>query len=1041
MNRLTLRVRAIAAFIVIAVTAAPVAFAQQATLSGRISDSSHLVISGATITATNQATHLARSTQSNDDGLYSLANLPSGTYDISTQAAGFDSQARTGVLLEVAQQAQIDFTLEVGKSSQTVTVGGGPDLLQTSDASVSTVVDRQLTDNLPLNGRSFQNLVTLAPGVDLSDSQSSSGQFVVGGLRATANSFTVDGVNAVSTVTGYQSAGGNNAGYNVAGGTNSMVPVDALQEFRILTSSYAPEYGRNAGAHVLLITRSGTNVFHGAVFDYFRNDKLDAADWFVDQAGQTKPRLRSNDFGGVFGGPIGHNKAARNKTFFFVSFEGQRLLQPQFTVTTVPSLSARQAAPAVAQPFLNAFPLPNGPNLGNSQAEFSGGYSNPLNTNSTLVKVDRNLSSRLIAFGTFTYAPSGKTSRSNSGSASLADSEITKLSEKSLTVGLTYLVNTVLTTDFRINLATNTNSSHFTMDTFGGAIVPANSLLLPGTSPANNYTFVTLGDPGGDLFGGNIGTSEERQINAIDGTNYILGKHQFKIGVDYRGLLPLITAAGDQYFQFEGVSGLVNNQLTAFHSTAPSRARTAMTNISVYAQDTWRASSRLNVTYGLRWDFNSVPHSLDASNGGLLPLLGDYGAAIVTVGTPGAALWKARYSNFAPRLGLAWQLRQQPGRETILRAGGGLYFDTGIADASSQPWVSGYPSSQATVLLNSSLPVSPSQVILPPTNLTQPPPGNKFFMFPSDFQTPRVWEWNLSLQQAFGKDQMLSLSYVGSAGRKLLYVTAYPLVTANIYSVVYTDNSGSSDYNSLQVQYARHMSHGLSASASYTWSHSIDTNSSDTSVNAPGVFEPAASNRGDSDFDIRQSFHAGASYNLPTLRTVAWAKTLTGGWGLDGIITAQTGLPIDITFARDIGFGSFPFRPDLVLTAPEWISDSSVAGGKRINPAAFVVPTAPVQGGLGRNAFRGFDLVQTDLSLRRSFHITEAVRLIFRADLFNALNHPNFASPVPNLASGLFGISTATTANSEVGGGAFGLNSIFNVGGPRAAQVSLKLEF
>src|SRR6202046_4759504 len=239
--------------------------AQEANLSGRIIDSSQLAISGATISVTGQETDLKRSTQSNDSGLYSLPGLPPGKYDISIEADGFDSQVRKGVGLEVAQQAQVDFTLEVGKTSQVVTVSGGADTLRMNDAAVSTVVDRQLTDNMPLNGRSFQNLITLAPGVNLSNAQNSDGQFVVNGLRASANSFSVDGVNAVSTVMGYQAAGGNNAGYNVAGGTNSMVSVDALQEFRILTSSYAPEYGRTPGAHVLLVTRSGTNAFHGAV--------------------------------------------------------------------------------------------------------------------------------------------------------------------------------------------------------------------------------------------------------------------------------------------------------------------------------------------------------------------------------------------------------------------------------------------------------------------------------------------------------------------------------------------------------------------------------------------------------------------------------------------------------------------------------------------------------------------------------------------------------------------------------------------------------
>jgi hypothetical protein len=858
----------------------------------------------------------------------------------------------------------------------------------------------------------------------------------VNGLRASANSFSIDGVNAVSTVTGYQSAGGNNVSYNAAGGTNSMVSVDALQEFRILTSSYAPEYGRNSGAQVLLVTRSGTNAFHGAVFDYFRNDKLDAADWFVDQAAQSKPPLRLNDFGGVFGGPV-----VRDKTFFFVSWEGQRLVQPQFAVTIVPSLAARQVAPAVAQPFLNAFPVPNGPDLGNNQAQFSSGYSNPLSTDSTLIKMDQSFRSKLRAFGTFTYAPSGRTSRSNSGTASLADSEVARLNNKSLTAGLIYIFGPVLTTDFRINFSDNVNALHYTMDTFGGAVVPADDLLLPGTSPASNYSFVSLGDSNGDLFGGSLGTLEQRQINAVDGTSYVLGAHQLKFGVDYRKLLPLVTAGGDQYFQFNGVTGLAGNQLQAFHSTSPSRARTEMTNLSLYAQDIWRASSRLTLTYGLRWDFNSVPHDLDANNGDLVPLLGNYGTGNVAVGVPGTALWKPQYANFAPRLGVAWQLRQQPGWETIFRAGGGLFYDTGIADASSQPWVSGYPAGQATVLVNSSLPVSPAQVRLPPVNLARPAPGNQFFMFPSDFQAPRVWEWNAALQQALGKDQTLSIAYVGAAGQKLLYVVSYPIVTANIYTVAYTDNSGRSDYNALQIQYERRLKQGLAANVGYTWSHSIDTNSTDTSAYVPGVFERPSSNRADSDFDIRQSFHGGFSYDIPATSGTLWVKALARGWGLDGIITAQTGLPIDITSRRDIGFGTYAFRPDLVAGVPEWIENPDVAGGRQLNPAAFVVPATAVQGNLGRNTLRGFALVQADLSARRSFRVTERFSLVFRAEIFNAFNHPNFANPVASIGSGLFGISTGTVANSQVGGGAFGLNSVFNAGGPRATQLSLKLQF
>jgi hypothetical protein len=201
-------------------------------------------------------------------------------------------------------------------------------------------------------------------------------------------------------------------------------------------------------------------------------------------------------------------------------------------------------------------------------------------------------------------------------------------------------------------------------------------------------------------------------------------------------------------------------------------------------------------------------------------------------------------------------------------------------------------------------------------------------MFPANFPAPRVWEWNVALQQALGKDQTLAVSYVGAVGRKLLYVVSYSIVAATIYTVTYTDNSGSSDYNALQVQYERHLSRRLAANMGYTWSHSIDTNSSDTSAFVPGVFEPPSSNRSDSDFDIRQSFHGGLSYAIPAAPGSPWIRALTGGWGMDGIITTQTGLPINITSRRDIGFGTYEFRPDLVGGIPEWIDNPNVAGGE-----------------------------------------------------------------------------------------------------------------
>ena len=356
-----------------------------------------------------------------------------------------------------------------------------------------------------------------------------------------------------------------------------------------------------------------------------------------------------------------------------------------------------------------------------------------------------------------------------------------------------------------------------------------------------------------------------------------------------------------------------------------------MASMALYTQDTWTISSAVNLTYGLRWDYNSVPHSLDPNNGDLVQLFGDYARSKVSVGTPGARLWNQRYDNLAPRIGAAWTFRKRPGRETVLRAGGGLFYDTGIAEASSQPWVSGYPAGQSTVLLNSHLPLSTSAALLPPVNLSNPPPGNRFFVFAPNLRAPRVWQWNVTLQQAMGTDQTLSLAYVGSAGRRLRYSVAYPIVTANIYSVVYTDDSGNSSYHALQLHYERRLSRGIAANLSYTWGHSIDTNSSDTATYVPGVFEPPLSYRAASDFDVRQLLHGAFSWNLPPAGP-ATIRALTAGWGLDGILTVQTGLPVNVTVHPDIGFGGYDFRPDLVGVVPKWINDPSVAGGRRINP-------------------------------------------------------------------------------------------------------------
>ncbi len=329
--------------------------------------------------AISDSTNIRYETTANGSGEYSLANLPPSSYRIEVEKPGFKKLIKPGVILHVQDALEINFEMALGSVSETVTVEGGAPLVNSESATVSTVIDRTFVENLPLNGRSFQTLITLTPGVVLTPTVfDDQGQFSMNGQRADANYFTVDGVSANFGVTGYlalvQGASGALPALSASGGTNSLVSVDAMQEFRIQTSSFAPEFGRTPGGQISIVTRSGSNSFHGTLFDYFRNNVLDAKDWFVNFNGLAKPQERLNDFGGVLGGPI-----LKDQTFFFFSYEGLRLRQPSTQQSAVPDAASRQQAPAAMRPYLNAYPVANGAALGPGLAQFNASYSDSSN--------------------------------------------------------------------------------------------------------------------------------------------------------------------------------------------------------------------------------------------------------------------------------------------------------------------------------------------------------------------------------------------------------------------------------------------------------------------------------------------------------------------------------------------------------------------------------------------------------------------------------------------------------------------------------------
>src|SRR6266702_539462 len=327
---------------------------------GRVTDQSGAVIVDAEVEIKNVETNQSIIVKTNQDGLYTIPSLHPGHYLISARKPGFKTVTVTELELNIQDNVVRNFALQVGSIAETVTITADDLHINTTDAAVSTVVDRQFAENLPMNGRSFQSLIDLTPGVVLTvNSVQDSGQFSVNGQRAVSNYWMLDGVSANIGLSSAGTPGNGLSGalgsFSVLGGTNSLVSVDALQEFRIQTSTYAPEFGRTPGGQISIVTRSGTNKFHGTAFDYLRNDLFDANDWFANSAGLPKPKERQNDFGGTFSGPI-----LKDRTFFFFSYEGLRLRLPQVALTTVPDLLARQSAIPAVQPFLNAFPIPNG---------------------------------------------------------------------------------------------------------------------------------------------------------------------------------------------------------------------------------------------------------------------------------------------------------------------------------------------------------------------------------------------------------------------------------------------------------------------------------------------------------------------------------------------------------------------------------------------------------------------------------------------------------------------------------------------------------
>jgi carboxypeptidase family protein/TonB-dependent receptor-like protein len=1078
-----LRVVGPSLFFVLGCACAVVAQTETATVSGLVTDRTAAAVSGAEVRLQSVERGTGTTTTTNNAGIYVFPSVHPGQYQISVHRQGFKQVDLLGLIVNVQDHIEQNFRLEVGSVAESVTVEAGASMINTTDASVSTVVDQTYVQNMPLNGRSFQDLILLTPGVVTQTPQvtamfglglGETGEFSVNGQRTESNYYTVDGVSANlgaaagTNMTLSAAPSGSLPAATAFGTTQALVSVDDLQEFRVQSSTYSAEYGRNPGGQFAFETKSGANQWHGAAYDYLRNGAVDAKDWFNDYFGLPEPPVKQNDFGGTLGGPVKVPRLynGKDKTFFFVSYEGLRLTAPQPASTSgVPDLCLRgattncpagiHAAPSALQPVLNAFPVQNGPEIlrtvscdpstdpacspggtkqvPSGQAKYIASWSNPSSLDSVSVRLDHVVNDKLRLF--FRFSDTGSNSVTRFQPTVVSPSAYTL---RTYTAGATSIFSNRLSNEFRLNYSSNDVTGSQVIEAFGGS-TPVDLLKVSGLGP-NSASTVNF------FFGlfpflSQFGTSgAQKQWNLVDTASFAVGRHQFKLGVDYRRLAPVAApwAVREPYFFTSESAVEANKPLTNINSFAP--AYPLYKNFSAFAQDEWRLSQRLSFSLGLRWEVNPAPGVTKGLNGYTVQGSGPSTWTLAAQGTP---LWATAWYNFAPRFGVAYVLHAAAGRETVVRGGAGVFYDTGqqmgaLTFHDGPGFASHLPLHSAAFPVNAAGQVP--QIVNPPVA-----PYSGLVGYSSHLQLPYTLQWNASVEQALGRSQAFTVSYVAAHASRLLQENDFhPTNNPNTSNIEFVQGGLTSDYGSLQVQFRRRLSRGLTTLASYTWSHCIDYGSENYNF---------AYQRGNCDFDVRNNFSAAFSYDLPNVGHTGFVGAMMHHWGLDNRFTARTGIPVTLIGnplpqpdgkIYDSGLSFVPGQPIYLYGSNcaavlQGLGDlgpgQGCPGGRAINPNAFTA----VNSGLGdtpRNFARGFGAWQMDLAIRRDFPIHEGLKLQFRTEAFNILNHPNFGSIDPNFGSGTFGQATATLASS------LGvLSPLYQQGGPRSMQFALKLVF
>jgi hypothetical protein len=1111
-------VRLISAFCLVCSLVAPASLVQaqavaNATVSGQVADQTGAAVVGAAVKMIETERGVTHEAASDSDGRYTLPNLPVGPYRLEVTMSGFKNFVQSGIVLQVGNSPTIDVKLQIGSVSENVEVVAGAAMVQTEQTSVSQVINQKQIVDLPLNGRQATQLVLISgaavvtPPGDMSGSKNyfSSTTISVGGGQGNGTNYLLDGGNNTDTMT------------NV----NLPFPFpDALQEFSVDTNALPARNGGQPGGVVNIVTKSGANDLHGDLFEFLRNGNLNARNYF----GATHDLLKRNQFGGTIGGHI-----IKDKLFFFGGYQGTRIrnvspssiafvptaaqLAGDFSIAESPVCQSSGRTRAIKNPGTGAA-------IANTRNVFASGltydpaalklvgylpktsdpcgrvtYSTPSiqDEDQGVGRIDWIQSSKHTVFGRYFRTQYNQPAFFDPTNALTTTSSGNVEGVHAVTLGDTYTFTPTTVNSFHATFTRRTdfrgpNANFFNARDLG---ININTLV-----PNDFRLSVTNGG-----FSVGCGTCSPAHLNVntyqfSDDIDLIRGKHHIGFGVDYIRTQNNInlgylqngnfafsgTASGDSILDF------LTGTMSGFSQSLPQQPTTRMSIPALYVQDVFKLNPHLTINAGLRWEPNLWPYDYH-KRGAAFSLANFLNNVHSTVypNAPAGALYigdqgvprsfsNNRYTNFSPRLGLAFDPRGD-GRETF-RVGAGIMYDYGMLFtaqrlASDPPFVN-------EIDLNTSRPGGFSN---PWTTGYNYPGGNPFpptgayfpqyalwIVLPQNLKPTTLYQWNATYQRQFGGNWLASLTYMGNktahvwTGQEINPAIYSPSVCAQFTNGCSTGNTSqrklliqtnpsqgqyygnvdildygaNATYNALLASIQQRLSHGVTFLANYTWSHCISDSDFTGDITGPNYMNPSnrRQDRGDCNFDIRHIFNASISATSPVKGNTIWAHIL-GNWQLAPLVRMLSGAPLNVTTGTDTSLTGVGLdRPNLVPGVNPYTTNWGAGLPQYLNAAAFAPNTAGTYGNLGRDVLRGPGQIQFDASLSRIFAIHEAIRLEVRGEAFNIVNHTNFVAAATG--TGIPGISTGGISLSR---SSSNFGQITTAGDPRIFQFALKLYF